>query len=518
MKELIFISSVQKEFADERREIRDFVHGNRLLGKHFEIFIFEDLPAKDRRPDEMYLNKVKECSVFVSLLGTEYGWEDPKSGLSPTEIEFDCATELSKHRLLFLKKLGKKKPHSKVSALVAKARVQLIYKYFSNVSDLTSVLYDSLIEYLEEHGTIQAKPFDAASCIGTDLDDISEERVEWFLPIARKERNLNLPASAGKEKTLTHLNLTDGRGVTNAAILLFGVAPQKYVSAAVIKCAHYHGTEIAKPIPSYQIFEGTLFEQVDGASDFVLSKLSRSVGVRDNSSAASVKYELPKEAILEIIVNAAAHRDYKSKAAVQVSVFVDRIEVWNPGCLPRGLRPEDLEKPHSSEPTNPLIARPLYLAHYIESLGTGTLDVIRHCNDAHLPMPYFEQRGTQFVVTLWRDWLTAKVLAELNLNERQRQGIDYVKSEGRIGNLEYQRITGAIKKTATRDLEDLVSKKLLTKVGTTGRGVHYVLPYKGDIKGTKGTSNSVNTKGDKKGTNGSSDVAKISNTRKRDKK
>ena len=129
-----------------------------------------------------------------------------------------------------------------------------------------------------------------------------------------------------------------------------------------------------------------------------MSKLDRSVGTRAASAAAPAKYEIPKEAIAEIIVNAVAHRDYSSTAAVQVSVFADRVEVWNPGHLPKGLTPDQLSKPHSSEPLNPFIAHPLYLAHYIESLGTGTIDVIRRCRESNLPEPDFEQRGNLFVV------------------------------------------------------------------------------------------------------------------------
>jgi predicted HTH transcriptional regulator len=502
MKQLIFVSSVQKELAAERKAIRDFIQGNRLLGKHFDVFVFEDLPAKNRRPDDLYLDKVEACSVFIALFAAEYGWEDPKDGLSPTEREFNRATELGRHRLLFLKNADKDdKPHPKMAALTNRAKAELIYKRFTGEADLTSLLYDSLIEYLEERGTIQSKPFDAAPCRGADLADIADANIKWFLPIARRERNLNLPASAGKRETLTHLNLAGDDGVTNAAILLFGANPQKHAPSVVVKCAHYHGTEVAKPIPSHQVFEGTLFEQVDGAADFVMSKLARSVGTRAASAAAPIKYEMPKEAIREIIVNAVAHRDYASNAAVQVSVFADRIEIWNPGSLPHGLRPADLARPHSSEPANPLVARPLYLAHYIESLGTGTLDVIRLCRESNLPLPRFEQRGGQFVVTLWRDWLTADVLASLHLNDRQRKAIAHVKAEGRIGNLEYQQLTGAIKKTATRDLDDLVAQDLLVKVGTTGRGVYYALVRKGDIKGTKETFAAATGKGDNKGTN-----------------
>ena len=64
-------------------------------------FVFEDVPATDRCPDEVYLSEVERCDVFVGLLGQSYGMEDV-DGLSPTEREFDRATALGKHRMIFL--------------------------------------------------------------------------------------------------------------------------------------------------------------------------------------------------------------------------------------------------------------------------------------------------------------------------------------------------------------------------------------------------------------------------------
>lgn len=188
----------------------------------------------------------------------------------------------------------------------------------------------------------------------------------------------------------------------------------------------------------------------------------------------TTKNEIPKEAVTETIVNAVAHRDYTSNASVQVFVFSDRIKVSNPGRLPKGLTPEQLTKPHSSDPPNPFIARPVFLAHYIESLGTGTLDVIRLCREANLPSPEFVQRGNQFVVTLWRDWLTDEALRSLGVTDRQVQGAFHVKKAGKITNSEYQDIVGVTRKTASRDLDRLVKKGVLERVGTK-RGAHYVL-------------------------------------------
>ena len=98
----LFLSSVQKEFAAERLALRDFLQGDPLLRRFFEPVLFEDLPASDRRADELYLDQVDRCSLYVGLLGSEYGSVDA-GGLSPTEREFQRAGERGKPRLIFLK-------------------------------------------------------------------------------------------------------------------------------------------------------------------------------------------------------------------------------------------------------------------------------------------------------------------------------------------------------------------------------------------------------------------------------
>lgn len=137
---------------------------------------------------------------------------------------------------------------------------------------------------------------------------------------------------------------------------------------------------------------------MDQALDFVLSKLNLGVGTREQGAQAPVAYEMPREVVAEAVVNAVAHRDYSSTGSVQVMLFADRLEVWDPGGLPSSLT---LRGPHGSAPTNPLLAEPLYLARYIERMGTGTGDMIRCCREAGLPDPEFTLRDG-FLVTLRR--------------------------------------------------------------------------------------------------------------------
>ena len=81
------------------------------------------------------------------------------------------------------------------------------------------------------------------------------------------------------------------------------------------------------------------------------------------------------------------------------------------------------------------------------------------------------------VPVIWRDWLTDKVMVELGLNNRQLQAVEYLKLHTRITNAEYQQGTGALQRTATRDLNDLVQKGVLEIEGK-GRGAQYRFLHK----------------------------------------
>ncbi|MFC1825642.1 ATP-binding protein [Thermodesulfobacteriota bacterium] len=481
----IFVSSVQKELQEERRTITDYILKDPLLKLFIsDVFLFENLPARDQQADEAYLNEVDRCDIYIGLFGNEYGHEDAE-GVSPTEHEFDRATEKGKYRLIFIKGQKDKGRHKKMRALIRKAGNQLIRRRFDAISDLISDLYASLIDFMSQNGVLPITPFDASPQSKATLRNISKETIVWFLKRARKERKFPLKSGTPAKEVLEHLNLLEKGKPKNAALLLFSGNPQKFIPISEIKCLHFHGTQIQKPIPSYQMYKGNLFEQVDNAVDFVMSKLVRSVGTRAKGVEAPVEYEIPHEALAEAIVNAIAHRDYSSNAGIQLMVFSDRVEIWNPGQLPSGLTPEWLRTPHSSIPRNPLIADPLFLAHYIEKAGTGTLDMIRLCRETGLPEPDFKQRGNQFVVTLWRDWLTEKFVGALNLNDRQKKAFNILLQQRRMTNTQYQEITGVSRATAKRDLEELVQKGLIILEGA-GRGAHYRVPKKRLINDSNG--------------------------------
>jgi len=396
----LFISSVQREFERERREIAAYIRQDAVMGRFFEPFLFEELPAKDVSAQQAYLAEVADTEVYLGLFGVDYGYEDAE-GVSPTEREYDCATENHKYRIVLIQRAEER--HPKEMALIKKAEQDVVRNMFGSIEELKSGVYAALVHYLVLRGYLHFGPFDAALNMNATIDDLDKEKIRWWTGMAREKRNFPLTYSDENVHRILnslHLISDDGR-VTNAALLLFAKDPQKWFVSSTVKCVQFYGTKVQKPLASQQIYGGSVFEIVDQAVSFVMSHIDARVGERTASAQVDVAYELPVQAVTETIVNAVVHRDYLSTGSVQVMLFKDRLEVWNPGRLPKGMTVEKLNGEHASLPVNPLLANPVYLAGYIEQVGTGTNDVIDRCVELGLRKPEFRQ-DEDFMVTLWR--------------------------------------------------------------------------------------------------------------------
>lgn len=204
----IFISSVQSEFSEERQKLVEFLSADALLGKFFDVFAFENLPAISHNPQKVYIEQVKQCNIYLGLFGKEYGFEDEK-GVSPTEREFDCAVENHKIKLVFITNHNNEERNPKEQNLIKKTEHFVVRKRFSN--------------------------------------DLDEEKIRKFVYVAHRKRQFPFTSDTDIETALTHLNLIENERITNAAILLFGKNPQKFFITSEIRCAHFHGYDVVKP-------------------------------------------------------------------------------------------------------------------------------------------------------------------------------------------------------------------------------------------------------------------------------
>ena len=396
----VFFSSVHRELARERKHLRDFLQGAQLMRRYFEVIFFDDAQDSDARPSEIDLDEIERCEVYVGLFGAEYGIEN-ENGVSTIERAFDRASELGLKRIVLVMSAEEGKRDPKIQALLSRVQAGVERWRYNTPAELIAALYAALVEHLEAQDLLSVSPFDAAQCSGAALDDLDIPGMYRFVRAARQLQGLALPEDTTPSDVLRHLSLLKRGRLTNAAVLLFGKAPQRFLISSEIKCAHFHGYEVTRPIPFYQVLKGTVFQLVDQAVDFVMGKIDRSIGTRANSVQAPATYEIPIDVVTEAIVNAVAHRDYTDNSSIHVMLFADRLEITYPGLFPSPLNADMLSAEHCSLPTNPLIAESMYLLRYMDSMESGTAEMSRWCAELDLRKPEFEA-SSRILTRTWR--------------------------------------------------------------------------------------------------------------------
>lgn len=400
MKFRVFISSVQSEFAEERIRLVDYIRKDALLGMFFEPFIFEEIHACDSTPQGVYLNEVKECDIYIGLLGCRFGHE-VDSGVSATESEYELATKLQKTRLVFLKEVGRRE--AKEARFVARVERSVIRKTFSDFESLRLAVYGALVRFLEQSGYVRSTPFDSAFDSGYTIEDIDADKVADYLDRARAARKITIPNDADKKWLLEKLDAVTTEGkISNAAVLLFAKAPQREFISSEVKCLQYWGDEVERPIPSYRFYQGGLIQMIEGALAFVMSRIDHEVSEPGGNGSARGIDELPELAVREAIVNAVCHRDYSDNGSVQVMLFRNRLEIINPGPLPKGWTVDRLLHTHDSKARNLVLAQALNWAGYVEKSGNGTEAIVRRCVQCGLRTPEYHPDNTDFKVIIWR--------------------------------------------------------------------------------------------------------------------
>ncbi len=319
--------------------------------------------------------------------------------------------------------------------------------------------------------------FDSQICIKAAIKDISKEKLRWFLRKAKEARSYDINPETPIQEALNRLNLIQDKKLINTAILLFGKDLQRFFSQVKIRAARFKGTQELDYI-DMKILEGTILELREKAIKFIMEHIRH--GVFFDANKRYDRWEYPLRALEEVLNNALAHRDYFSNAEIHLSIYDDRIEIWNPGELPPPLRPEDLKREHKSIPRNKFLADKLFLVKYIEEWGRGTNRIIEEMRENKLPEPEFKNYSGGFAVVLngpgkfFEREIERKKMHRLDINARQKKAIEYLKINDIISTRRYIELNKVSDKTAFLELKELFIKNILIKEGR-GRATIYKL-------------------------------------------
>lgn len=199
-----------------------------------------------------------------------------------------------------------------------------------------------------------------------------------------------LPETIQQESTgllLERLRLMHGDRLKRAAALLFHNDPERFVSAAQIKIGAF-GSSNADLLHQDEI-TGNLFTQVDTAIEVLKLKHLKAL-ISYDGLYRKERYPVPMTALREAILNAVVHKDYARAVAIQISVYPDKLVIWNPGQLPDNWTLGKLMTKHATCPFNPDIANTFFRAGLIESWGRGIERIIEACQQDNYSLLQWE--------------------------------------------------------------------------------------------------------------------------------
>lgn len=313
--------------------------------------------------------------------------------------------------------------------------------------------------------------FDATQAPNTTLEDISTEKV--FNLITRtsdRTQRIARPEDVDFD-LLKNLGIADVFGnqrlPTVAGFLVFAREKPQLRSPFdryLIRCVAYSGSNVSTDIIDKSDLNGTLNEQIDQMFAFVLRNIKRSAQIV--GSKRIDRYEYPEKAIREIVANAVIHRDYHITGTyTQINIFADRIEVFNPGCLPPGVTVDNLRDAQLSR--NETIAARLKDLDYLEEYGRGIDIVFNSMQEWNLLPPIFKNSTNSFKVILPGMKLSS-------LNDRQVAIWTHLAEHNRVTAGDCENLLPDVsRQTINNDLTKMQEHGLIRSVGVS-RSTYYI--------------------------------------------
>ena len=208
-----------------------------------------------------------------------------------------------------------------------------------------------------------------------------------------------------------------------------------------------------------------------------------------------------RDAFREIVLNAIVHKDYSSCNPIQISVYPDKIYVWNNGNMPKNLdSAEKLFDKHSSEPFNPNLAQVFFKSGLIEAWGRGFDKIRAGCEEYGGELPAYEilENGIMvlckacpsYLEMLKSDTMTGsegkagrgKKVAEKHgevaekvaekINETESRIIALIRSDAHITQKMLSEAIGLTRQYIGRRMDSLQTRNIIRRVGPA-KGGHW---------------------------------------------
>ena len=338
----------------------------------------------------------------------------------------------------------------------------------------------------------QGRTWDGLPVPKLSVDDLRQEAVDYFKEKSvRKGRLSKEDVDVSNEILIENLHLRDDGNLIRAAMMAFHKDPENWITGAYIKIGFFGKSD--SDLLYQDEVHGPLIEQVDKTIDLVYTKYMKALIYYDGIHRVE-RYMVHVDAFREILLNAVVHKDYAGCNPIQISVYEDKVYIYNDGIMPPDLSStERLFKKHSSKPFNPKLADVFFKGGFIEAWGRGFDKIRDACREYDEPLPEYDisEIGVMVLCRACPKYLellnqdnrnnslneNERIMSEL-MNGRSKESIskimEYLKENGDITTAIAQNITHKSAPQVRRYLKALQEAGIISATGATKNKKYYI--------------------------------------------
>ena len=325
--------------------------------------------------------------------------------------------------------------------------------------------------------------------LSASMDDLDLEEVRKTMELYRQSTSR---ISADEESFLTETGLIQNGNLTNACIVLYAKNPMRFVVQSGIKLSVF-SSESASDLIDSQNYEGNVFKNVEAIFQFIDNCYSKVVKI--DGLLRTERWNYPRIAVREGIMNAIVHRDYNSyQGFLQISVYPNHLDIANYGVTEPILTFIEFGNSPYSLLRNPDIAFHCYYRRLIEMRGTGIPRMLADCKSKGFAIPSFTISNQVVKLTFPQlqlqnyssnkndfEAMLDEVSESMNVKVKQKMvailsAID--KSPG-LRSTAISSFTGIPAKTIERYLSELKQFGLVVYKGSSNSGGYYIVNQNG---------------------------------------
>ena len=501
----VFVSSVQKEFEDERLIVQNLLVTDAFLSAHCSPVLYEFEPASPTSALDGCIEVLDRCQVYLLIVGIEYGTR--VGDLSITHTEYRRAKELGLPVLAFIKGGRGVEREEGTRDLLAELEADgPKYKRFGNVIELQREVRAALVRLLgEDHGISPTSDEDEIAGQTIEATSAFEsrtlDRIHWSDLDRDVLRRLVATSEDREPGDLTDEDLRRGavlRGLvwrepasgehhaTAAGIVLLATDPSAVFPQCRILADAYRGTEPDGDPNDHEDIRAPMPVAVERAVAFVERNTRHPMRVVGLNRVRMDEY--PAEALREAVVNAVAHRQYEDAGRkILLEVLADRVVISSPGLPPAPITIASLRRgAYRPCSRNPVLAQCLSYFHRIEERGSGFRRMASQMLDHGLDRPLIGSDTGYFQITFVgpggdidrlrvpESRLRVTPAVEAQLNDRQRTMMRWLVEGKELTSRQCEAEFGVTRMTTSGDFKKLVELELAEKLGA-GRSTRYRL-------------------------------------------